>query len=85
MGEYPPGALKHVLVTDVARDGGLGGPNVGLIRSLVAQRPDLAVQASGGVASLNDLRALRGAGAAAAIVGRALYERRFLLEDALAL
>lgn len=85
LGEYPPGALKHVLVTDVARDGGLGGPNVALIRSLVAQRPDLALQASGGVASLNDLVALRSAGAATAIVGRALYERRVSLEEALAL
>jgi len=81
---YPPGALRHVLVTDISRDGVLSGPNVTLMRTLCAMRPDLNVQASGGVATLDDLAALRTAGAAAAIVGRALYERRFTLEAALA-
>lgn len=81
---YPPGALKHVLVTDVSRDGVLTGPNAALIGNLVRARPDLQFQASGGVSSLNDLAALRAEGAAGAIVGRALYERRFSLEDALA-
>lgn len=81
---YPPGTLKHILVTDVSRDGVLSGPNVALMERLVRARPDLAVQASGGVASLGDLRQLRGAGVAGAIVGRALYEKKFMLEDALA-
>jgi phosphoribosylformimino-5-aminoimidazole carboxamide ribotide isomerase len=81
---YPEGALKHVLITDIARDGVLSGPNAELIRSIAATRKDLRVQASGGVASLADLAELRAAGAAATIVGRALYERRFSLEDALA-
>ncbi|HYD88088.1 MAG TPA: 1-(5-phosphoribosyl)-5-[(5-phosphoribosylamino)methylideneamino] imidazole-4-carboxamide isomerase [Vitreimonas sp.] len=82
---FPPGALKHVLVTDISRDGALEGANAALIRDLAALRPDLAVQASGGVATLDDLSSLAQAGAAATIVGRALYERRFSLEDALAL
>lgn len=82
---YPPGALKHVLVTDVSRDGVLAGPNVELMRAIVKSRRDLSVQASGGVSSLADLEALRAIGAAAAIVGRALYEKQFTLEDALAL
>lgn len=82
---YPSGALKHVLVTDIARDGALQGPNVALMRAIHATRPDLALQASGGVASLADLRALLETGAAAVIIGRALYEARFALEDALAL
>jgi phosphoribosylformimino-5-aminoimidazole carboxamide ribotide isomerase len=81
---YPEGALTHVLVTDISRDGVLSGPNVDLISKIAAARPDLSVQASGGVAVLEDLVALRAAGAAAVIVGRALYERRFRLEDALA-
>jgi phosphoribosylformimino-5-aminoimidazole carboxamide ribotide isomerase len=81
---YPKGALEHVLITDIARDGVLSGPNAELIRTVGATRKDLRVQASGGVASLADLAELRAAGAAAAIVGRALYERRFSLEDALA-
>lgn len=82
---YPPGELAHALVTDVSRDGVLTGPNVTLMRTLAASRPDLSVQASGGVSALADLASLREAGAAAAIVGRALYEQRFTLEDALAL
>ncbi|MGH6952333.1 MAG: 1-(5-phosphoribosyl)-5-[(5-phosphoribosylamino)methylideneamino]imidazole-4-carboxamide isomerase [Vitreimonas sp.] len=81
---YPPGVLKHALVTDVSRDGVLGGANVELATQIRAMRPDIALQASGGVASLDDIDALRRAGASAAIVGRAFYERRFSLEDALA-
>lgn len=82
---YGAGALTHVLVTDVSRDGVLTGANAPLMRALVQARSDLAFQASGGVASLDDLKALQATGAAGAIVGRALYEKRFTLEDALAL
>jgi len=85
LGRYPTDSLKHVLATDVSRDGVLSGPNLALMSSLAHARPDFAVQASGGVSSLDDLRALQETGAAAAIVGRALYEKRFTLEDALAL
>lgn len=84
LGQYPRGALKHILVTDISRDGVLTGPNVELIRGLVESRPDLKVQASGGVSRLSDLAPLRASGAAGVIIGRALYERRFTLEDALA-
>jgi phosphoribosylformimino-5-aminoimidazole carboxamide ribotide isomerase len=82
--EFPAGALKNVLVTDISRDGALVGPNVALMRELMAQRPDLMVQASGGVSNLEDLKQLKAIGASAVIVGRALYERQFTLEDALA-
>lgn len=77
-------ALRHALITDVSRDGMLAGPNTALYEGLAAKFTHVAVQASGGVASLADLDALRSAGAAGAIVGRALYEKRFTLEDALA-
>lgn len=82
---YPPDNLHRVLVTDVSRDGALSGPNVDLMKEIRRQRPDLELEASGGVSSLADLSALHAAGAHAAIVGRALYENRFTLEDALAL
>lgn len=82
---FPSGILKHILVTDISRDGALTGPNVSLMRSIRALRPDLELQASGGVSALADLAALREADAGAAIVGRALYEKRFSLEDALAI
>ncbi|MBL8538710.1 MAG: 1-(5-phosphoribosyl)-5-[(5-phosphoribosylamino)methylideneamino] imidazole-4-carboxamide isomerase [Hyphomonadaceae bacterium] len=81
---YPVGALKHVLVTDVSRDGMLGGPNLALLEGVVGARADLAVQASGGVAAIEDIAAVRRIGAAGVIVGKALYERRFSLERALA-
>lgn len=85
LAQFAPSTLKHVLVTDVSRDGVLGGPNFALMRALAAERPDLQFQASGGVSSLDDLRTLRETGASGAIVGRALYEKRLALEDAFAL
>ncbi|OQW58499.1 MAG: 1-(5-phosphoribosyl)-5-((5-phosphoribosylamino)methylideneamino)imidazole-4-carboxamide isomerase [Proteobacteria bacterium HN_bin10] len=84
LGAFPPGTLRHALVTDISRDGALTGSNVALMAELTRQRPDIAFQASGGVASLDDIRAQRAAGATAIIIGRALYERRFTLEAALA-
>jgi len=80
---YAPAGLVHVLCTDISRDGRLTGPNAALYASLVERFPGLQVQASGGVASLDDLRALRATGVAGAIVGRALYENRFTLREAL--
>ncbi|MEQ1490329.1 MAG: HisA/HisF-related TIM barrel protein [Terricaulis sp.] len=81
---FPAGSLRHVLVTDISRDGALTGSNVELVGALARLRPDISFQASGGVASLDDLEAQRAAGAGAIIIGRALYERRFTLEAALA-
>jgi phosphoribosylformimino-5-aminoimidazole carboxamide ribotide isomerase len=73
---------RTVIYTDVARDGMLTGPDVAGARALAALGLD--VIASGGVASLDDLRAVRAAGLAGAIIGRALYEGRFTLPEALA-
>ena len=81
---YPPGLAAHLLVTDVGRDGALTGPNLDLLSEIVRRRPDLKVQASGGVSSLQDLTAARALGCDGAIVGRALYEGRFTVEEALA-
>ena len=80
---YPPGSAKHLLVTDVGRDGALTGPNLDLLAEIHLRRPDLWLQASGGVADLTDLTGARSVGASGAIVGRALYEGRFTLEQAL--
>lgn len=73
------------VVTDVTRDGTLTGPNLGLLRR-VCERTSRPVIASGGVASLDDLRAiatLRPLGVEGAIVGKALYAGSFTLEQAL--
>jgi phosphoribosylformimino-5-aminoimidazole carboxamide ribotide isomerase len=61
----------------------LSGFNLALYRSLAARFPALEIQASGGVRDLADIRAAKEAGACAAILGRALLERRFELKDAL--
>jgi len=79
------GCARYV-VTDVLKDGTLRGPNLDLLRSVCA-RTDAAVVASGGVSSLQDLRALAAltdVGVEGAIVGKALYAGAFTLEAALA-
>ncbi len=75
--------LKHLLCTDISRDGKLTGPNFGLYTGLRRDYPTLEVQASGGVSSLDDLRRLRSDGIPGAIIGRALYEKKFTLAEAL--
>jgi phosphoribosyl isomerase A len=77
---------SRFVVTDVTKDGTLQGPNLDLL-SGVAGRTDAPVIASGGVSSLDDLRAiatLTGSGVEGAIIGKALYAGRFTLPQALA-
>ena len=81
---YLSAGLVHILCTDIARDGKLTGPNTALYAQLVKKFPGLQIQASGGVAVLADLPPLRAAGVAGVIVGRALYEKKFTLSEALA-
>ena len=78
------GALRHLMCTDIARDGMLDGPNLELYRTLAKANPALAIQASGGVRGAADVVALREAGAAGAIVGKALLDGRVELPELLA-
>jgi len=73
--------LKHVLCTDVGRDGALTGPNVALYCEAARRHPQIQWQASGGVRDARDLHALSDAGAAAAISGKALLEELIPIED----
>lgn len=73
--------LKHVLCTDVDRDGALAGPSVELYREAVRRFPAVQWQASGGVRDAADLAALRAIGVAAAISGKALLEERISAAD----
>ena len=75
---------RTVIYTDAARDGSLVGPDVEGARAIAALGGGLDVIVSGGVASLDDLRRVRAAGLAGAIVGRALHEGRFTVREALA-
>lgn len=80
---YATRGARHLLCTDIDRDGMLAGFNLDLYRHLAATAPALEVQASGGVRSLDDIRDARTAGARGVILGRALLEGRFTIEDAL--
>ena len=73
--------LKHVLCTDVSRDGALSGPNVELYDEAARRFPHIEWQASGGIRDARDLHALARAGAKAAISGKALLEELIPLED----
>lgn len=75
---YPE--ARHLLLTDIGRDGMLAGPNFDLLREAVERLPHLAIQASGGVSTLDDLTHLRTAGV---VVGKALWEGRFELAEAI--
>jgi phosphoribosylformimino-5-aminoimidazole carboxamide ribotide isomerase len=78
---YLPAGLRHVLCTDVERDGALSGPNVDLYRQCARRFPGIAWQASGGVSAAADLHALATTGAASVISGRALLEGRLKAEE----
>lgn len=78
---YFPQGLRHVLCTDVARDGALTGPNLALYAEAVRRFPGIAWQASGGVSTAGDLHALAATGVASVISGRALLEGRLNAEE----
>lgn len=80
---YLPVGLKHVLCTDISRDGTLAGSNVSLYEEICARYPQIAFQSSGGIGDINDIAALRGTGVRGVIVGRALLEGKFTVKEAI--
>ena len=82
--EFLPYGLKHVLCTDISRDGTLSGSNVALYQEVCARYPQVAFQSSGGIGSLEDIAALRGSGVQGVSVGRALLEGKFTVKEAIA-
>ncbi|MCL2505911.1 MAG: 1-(5-phosphoribosyl)-5-[(5-phosphoribosylamino)methylideneamino]imidazole-4-carboxamide isomerase [Alphaproteobacteria bacterium] len=72
-----------ILCTDAERDGMLKGPNLTLYKEIKKRTPQFELLASGGIASLEDIRALAALGAAGAITGKALYENKFTLKEVL--
>jgi phosphoribosylformimino-5-aminoimidazole carboxamide ribotide isomerase len=78
--------VRRLAYTDINRDGTLGGPNLAALRRLADAAPPLRLIASGGISSLDDLRRLRDLrvpNLEGIIVGRALYEERFTVGEAL--
>ncbi|WP_024550501.1 1-(5-phosphoribosyl)-5-[(5-phosphoribosylamino)methylideneamino]imidazole-4-carboxamide isomerase [Siccibacter turicensis] len=81
--QFLPVGLKHVLCTDISRDGTLAGSNVDLYKEVCARFPQVAFQASGGIGGLADISALTDSGVSGVIVGRALLEGKFTLTEAI--
>ena len=73
--------IQQIFCTDVSKDGKLEGPAVELYKNIVQKFPALHFIASGGVSSIDDLHALRDAGCGGAIVGKAIYEGRVVLNE----
>ena len=81
MKEY---GVRHIVYTDISRDGMLSGPNVEATRKLT-EETGLDIIASGGVSCMEDLKCLHEAGIRGAIIGKALYENRIDLAEAVRL
>ncbi len=73
---------KTFLITSITRDGTLSGPDLDTLRK-AAKYPNVEVIAAGGIGSLNDLVALKRVGCEGAVVGKALYEAKFTLKEAI--
>ncbi|WP_265658304.1 1-(5-phosphoribosyl)-5-[(5-phosphoribosylamino)methylideneamino]imidazole-4-carboxamide isomerase [Francisella philomiragia] len=80
---YLGDGLEYVLCTDISRDGMLQGPNFELYRIYSSIYPDVQFMASGGVGSLEDLEILKEQNTYGVIIGKALYENKFTLQEAL--
>ena len=79
--DYRKAGARHVLCTDVSRDGAMAGPNIALYTEILARYEGLQLQASGGVRSIGDMRELRTRGLPAAITGRALLDGEITDEE----
>ncbi|MEP0356496.1 1-(5-phosphoribosyl)-5-[(5-phosphoribosylamino)methylideneamino]imidazole-4-carboxamide isomerase [Paraglaciecola sp.] len=75
---------KHVLCTDISRDGTLQGSNHQLYTEMTAQFPTVGWQASGGIGKLDDIAVLKPTNVSGVILGRALLEGKFTVEQAIA-
>jgi len=79
---FIPYGLTHILCTDIDRDGTLTGCNVDLYETMKFRYPNIQIQASGGVNSLQDIEQLKLAGIDGVVIGKALYEGHFTLREA---
>jgi phosphoribosylformimino-5-aminoimidazole carboxamide ribotide isomerase len=74
--------VAKFLITSITKDGTLSGPDLDAL-SKACQYPNVEIIAAGGIGGLNDLMALKGIGVEGAVIGKALYEGRFTLKEAL--
>ncbi len=79
--KYIEAGVRNVLCTEISKDGTLSGPAVDLYSEVMNTYPDLHLIASGGVSSLDDIKALDAAGIPAVVFGKAIYEGRINLRE----
>ena len=84
--KYIDAGVKNVLCTEISKDGTLAGPAIELYREVMEAYPELHLIASGGVSSMEDIKALDQAGIPAVVFGKAIYEgridlRQLIIED----
>ena len=78
---YLSEGMRNVLCTDISKDGMLQGPAIALYREVMEHYPECHLIASGGVSSMDDIRALEAAGIPAVVFGKAIYEGKIKLEE----
>lgn len=83
LNDFAEVGAKHVLCTDISRDGTLQGPNTGLYSEVAKAFPNVSWQASGGIGGLHDIEALKPTQVGGVILGRALLEGKFTVEEAI--
>lgn len=79
--DYLANGIKHVLCTDISKDGMLEGTSLDLYKELVEKYPDMELIASGGVTTMDELYTLEEMGVQSAIIGKAIYEKRISLKE----
>ena len=78
--KYIDAGIRNVLCTEISKDGTLAGPAIELYRRIMQEYPELHLIASGGVSSIDDIKALDAAGIPAVVFGKAIYEGRIDLQ-----
>lgn len=79
--QYIEMGVKNVLCTEISKDGTLSGPAISLYQEVMKAYPQLHLIASGGVSSMDDIKALEAAGIPAVVFGKAIYEGRINLKE----
>ena len=79
--KYVDAGVKNVLCTEISKDGTMTGPAIKLYQSIMAAYPGLHLIASGGVSSIDDIKALEAAGIPAVVFGKAIYEGKINLNE----
>ena len=81
MKKYIDAGVRNVLCTEISKDGTLAGPAIDLYKEMMATYPELHLIASGGVSSIDDIKALEAAGIPAVVFGKAIYEGKINLKE----